>query len=123
MHVLCSPNWEHPRAMVSGLEKLVLEGHVRLGLKADTGAENVGHSSTLLGKSIHNGSARRGQRSLEHIAKDAQNTVEVLVVTSVSTVGRRSLPLDTGHHLSHNNEIDDQGRGEQRIFTDVKEPA
>lgn len=40
-------------------EQLVLEGHVGLGLKANTSAEDVGESIALLRQSIHDRGARR----------------------------------------------------------------
>jgi hypothetical protein len=42
----------------------VLESHIRFGLKADTGTENVGERGTLLRKSIDNWGAGRSEGSL-----------------------------------------------------------
>lgn len=97
------------------LEQLVLESHVGLGLKTDAGTENVGQSSALLGKGVDNRGARRSQGGLEHVAEDAENAVEVLKVT----FGR--LPLDARHHLGKDDEINDEGRGQERVLANVEE--
>ena len=50
------PISSHQRAsglLCSGLEQLVLKGHVRLGLKTDTGTEDVRQGPTLLSQGIH----------------------------------------------------------------------
>lgn len=104
------------------LEELVLKGHVRLGLKTDTGAEDVGQSRALLGKSVDNRSAGRSQRSLEHVAEHTQDAVEALVLSGGSSVSRRSLPLDTRHHLSNDDQVDDQGRSKERVLANVEHP-
>lgn len=46
------------------LDKFVLESHVGFRLKTDTGAEDVGQCTTLLGQSIDNRCTRWGQGSL-----------------------------------------------------------
>lgn len=92
------------------LEKLVLQSHVRLRLKTNAGAENVGQSGALLREGIDNGSARRRQGSLEHVAENTQDAVEVLVLSGGCTIGGDGLPLDTGHHLGNDDEINDQRR-------------
>ena len=46
------------------LEEFVLEGHVRLGLETNAGAEDVRESCSLLGESVDDGSTRRCQGSL-----------------------------------------------------------
>jgi hypothetical protein len=46
------------------LEQLVLEGHVVLWLETNTGTEDVGEAGTLLGESVHDRSASRGERGL-----------------------------------------------------------
>lgn len=83
----------------------MLKRHVRLRLKTNAGAEDVGQSSALLGQSVDDGRARRRHGRLEHVAEHAEHAVEVLVVSAVG------LPLDAGHHLSDDDEIDDQGGG------------
>lgn len=47
-----------------GLEQLVFQSHVRLRLKADTCTEDVGEGTALLGQSVDDRGARRGQRGL-----------------------------------------------------------
>ena len=99
----------------------MLKGHVRLGLETDAGAEDVGKGGTLLGKGVDNGSAGGSEGSLEHVGEDAQDAVEVLEVLLGSGASLGSLPLDAGHHLGDDDEIDDQGGGEQRILAHVEE--
>jgi hypothetical protein len=65
--------------------------------------------------------ARGSQRSLEHVAKDTEDAVEVLEFSSLVAVVRSSLPLDTSHHLSNHHKINDQGRGKERILADVEQ--
>jgi hypothetical protein len=103
------------------LEELVLQSHFRLRLQANASAEDVGQSRTLLSQSVHNGGARGSQRSLEHVAKDTEDAVEVLEFSSLVAVVRSSLPLDTSHHLSNHHKINDQGRGKERILADVEQ--
>ena len=95
----------------------MLKSHVRLGLKSNAGTEDVGQGCALLGESVDNRSARRSQRSLEHVAEDAKDAVKVLVLSLASR-----LPLDTGHHLSNDDKINDEGRGQERVLTDVEQP-
>lgn len=47
------------------LEQLVFKRHVGLGLKTDAGTEDVGESTTLLGKGIDDRSSGRNERSLK----------------------------------------------------------
>jgi hypothetical protein len=96
-------------------KQLVLQSHVRLWVKTETSAEDVCESSALLGKSIDDRSARWRKWSLEHVAEDAQNAVEATIVAGLG------LPLDTSHHFSNEDEVDDQWRGEERIFADVEQ--
>ena len=101
------------------LEELVLKGHVRLGLETDASAEDVGESGTLLGKGVDNGGAGGSEGGLEHVGEDAQDRVEVLEVLRLRL--GRSLPLDAGHHLGNDDEIDDQGGSQQRVLAHVEE--
>jgi len=50
------------------LEELVLKGHVIFWLETNASTEYVCKSSTLLGKSIDDGSARRSEWSLEGVS-------------------------------------------------------
>lgn len=92
----------------------MLERHVRLRLETNAGAEDVGQGSALLGQSVDDGRARRGHGGLEHVAKDAEDAVEVLVVGAVG------LPLDARHHLGKDHEVDDEGRSEEGVLADVE---
>lgn len=122
--------------MAKNLKELVLQSHVVLRLKTNTGAEDVGESSTLFGESVDDRSAARGERSLtcissvilsifscstylQHVAEDAQNTVEasVLVCGNLSAV---SLPLDTSHDLSDKDKINDQRSSQKRVLADIE---
>ena len=98
----------------------MLEGHVRLRLETDTSPEDVGHGSTLLGESVDDRSARGSQGGLEHVAQDAEHTVEVLVVDGGGAIGRHGLPLDAGHHLSKDHKINDERRRQEGILADVE---
>lgn len=100
-------------------EELVLKCHIRLGLKTNTGTEDVGQSGTLLSKSVDNRGAGRSQRSLEHVAENTENAVEVLE----AVLGRGILPLDTGHHLSNDDKINDERRGKQGVLANVEQAA
>lgn len=109
----------HPRL---NLEKLVLQSHVVLRLETNTSAEDVDQRTTLLRKSIDDWSSWWSQRSLEHVAEDTEDAVEFGVVIGGSTIGGRSLPLDTSHHLSEDDKINDQWGSEERVLADIEEP-
>jgi hypothetical protein len=98
----------------------VLKGHVVLWLETDAGTEDVGEGRALLGESVDDGSTRRSERSLEHVAEHTEHAVEVveLGVAVLSCVG---LPLDTGHHLSDEDQVDDQRRGQEGVLADVEQ--
>jgi hypothetical protein len=85
----------------------VLKSHVGLGFKTNTSTEDVGQGSALLSKSVDNGGARRGKRSLEHVAEDTQDTMEALILSGSSAIGGHGLPLDTRHHLGNDDQVDD----------------
>jgi hypothetical protein len=95
---------------MSNLEKLVLQSHVVLRFKSNTSTEDVSQSTTLLSKSVDNRSSWWSQWSLEHVAENAENTVEALEVLGGDTIAGVCLPLNTGHHLGNDNKIDDQWR-------------
>jgi hypothetical protein len=103
------------------LEQLVLQRHVVLWLETDAGAEDVGQSTSLLSKSIDDWGSRRSQWSLEHVAEDREHAVEVSEVLGGSAVSGVGLPLDAGHHLSNQDEIDDQRGCKQGVLADVEE--
>jgi hypothetical protein len=103
------------------LEQLVLQGHVVLGLKTDTGTEDVHQSTSLLSKSIDDRGARRSQGSLEHEAENAKHAVEVLEVLGGSTIAGMSLPLDASHHLGDDNQINDQWRSEKGVLANIED--
>jgi len=107
----------------ASLEKLVLQGHIRLGLKANAGAEDVSQGAALLGQGVDDGGPRRGQRGLEHVAEDAQDAMEALVLlgAGIGGAGLSGLPLDAGHHFGDDDEVDDQRRGEEGVLADVEE--
>jgi hypothetical protein len=98
----------------------VLESHLRLGFKANAGTEDVCQSSSLLGESIDYRCARWGERSLEHVAEDAEDAMEILEVLGSQTIRGLGLPLDAAHHFSHENQVNDEGGSEKRVFTDIE---
>lgn len=94
----------------------MLQSHIALRLEANAGAEDVSHSSALLSKGVDDRGARRSKRGLEHVAENAKHAVEPgILVLAVSP------PLDTGHHLGNQDQINDQGRGQQRVLADVED--
>lgn len=97
----------------------MLKSHVTLRLKTNASTEDVGQGATLLGESVDDWGARRGQRSFEHVAEDAKNTVKVLVFLARSSIGT-ILPSDTSHHLGKDHEIDNQWRSQERILTHIE---
>lgn len=110
----------------------MLQRHVRLGLQAHAGAEDVGQGRALLGQGVDDGRAGGRQRGLEHVAQDGEDAVEGLVFffldallpyhpVAVVAVGARLPPLDAGHHLRDEHEVDDQGRGKEGVLTDVED--
>jgi hypothetical protein len=102
------PKHETSVAKHDCLKQLVLQSHVILRLKTNASLEDVDQSTSLLSKSINDRSSRRSQGSLEHEAENAKHAVEVLEILGGSTVAGVSLPLDASHHLSDNNQINDQ---------------
>jgi hypothetical protein len=105
----------------ASLKKLVLQSHIALRLKTDTSTEDVGESTSLLGKSIDDRSSRRSQWGLEHVAENAEHAVEVLELLGGDAIVRSSFPLDTGHHLSDQDKVNDQWRSKKRVLADIEE--
>ena len=110
-------------SLIRHLEKLVLEGHLRLGLEAHAGTEDVRQSRPLLAEGVDNRRSRRRQGGLEHVAQDAEHGVEALVLGGGGAVRRDSLPRHARHQLGDDAEINDQRRGEEGILADVEEPG
>ena len=77
------------------LEQLVLKGHLGLWLETNAVTEDVDKGGALLAQGVDDGGTGWGQGSLEHVAENAQNAVEALVVVALAV----RLPADTGHHL------------------------
>lgn len=120
----------------------MLERHVRFGLQADAGAEDVGQGPALLGQGIDDGRARWRERGFEHVAQDGEDAVEGFVLLAAASsfsqlvavavavaVGGSSAgvgagigpPLNASHHFRDEHEIDDEGRGEKGVLTDVED--
>lgn len=107
-----------------------------LGLKADTGTEDVRHCRTLFGKRVDDRSAGRSKRGLgrlakillvlrrkpylKHVTKDAENAVEASIL-GVGSLSSMSLPLDAGHHFSYQDQINDERRSQERILANVED--
>ena len=98
------------------LKQLVLEGHLRLRLQTNASTEDVDQCRALLAQSIDDRCTRRCHGCLEHVAENAQNAVESLVIGL--SVG---LPGDTGHHLGDQDQVDDQRRCQERVLADVEQ--
>jgi hypothetical protein len=96
----------------------VLEGHVIFGLETNTGTEDVSQSRTLLSQRIDDRSSSGSERSLKHVAQDAQHRVEA---TEISSIGTMALPLDTRHHLSYKHKIDDQRGRKKRVLAHIED--
>jgi hypothetical protein len=96
----------------------VLEGHVGFDIQTDTGTEDVGKGSSLLGQGVDDRGSRWSQWGLEHVGEDRQDWVELLVLLGGSGT-RVSLPGDTGHHLSNNSQIQNERRGKKGILADI----
>lgn len=103
------------------LEQLVLQSHVVLRLKTNTSTENVDQSTALLSESIDNRCSWWRQWSLEHEAEDAEHAVEVLELLCGDTIGGCGFPLDTSHHLSDQDQVDNQWRSKKRVLTNIEE--
>lgn len=115
------------------LEQLVFQHHIRLGLQADARTEDVGQGAALLGQGVDDGRPRGRERGLEHVAQDGEDAVEGFVfpfsflsslTVSVVVIGagaRRQPPLDAGHHLGDEHEVDNERGSEEGVFTDVED--
>ena len=103
------------------LEQLVLQCHIILRLKTNAGLEYIDQCASLLSKSVDDGGARRCQGSFEHEAEDAEHAVEVLEILGSDAIIGVCLPLDASHHLSDDNQINDQWGRKQRVLADVEE--
>ena len=104
------------------LEELMLQGHVALRLKTNTGTEDVCQSTALLSKSVDDRRSWRSQGSLQHVAENAKDAVEILEVLGGSAVVGMSLPLDASHHLGDEHKINDQWRREKRVLANIENP-
>ncbi len=49
--------------------------------------------------------------------------METLVVLGGDPIAGAGLPLDACHHLGGQDQIDDQGRGKERVLTDIQDPV
>lgn len=105
----------------NGLEQLVLQGHVALRLETDAGAEDVDQGGALLAEGVDDGGAGRRQGSLEHVAEDGQDAVEAAEVGCDLFARRGGLPLDASHHLGDEDEVDDEGGGQEGVLADIEE--
>ena len=100
----------------------MLQGHIALWLETNTGTEDVCQSTALLSKSVDDRGSGRGQGGLQHVAEDAKDAVEVLVVLGGSAVVGLSLPLDASHHLGNKHKVNDQWRSEKRVLANIENP-
>ena len=130
------PTFSSPRPSGRSLEELVLECHVVLWLETNTGTEDVGKCSTLLGEGVDNRSTGRSEGSLEHVAEQRQDAVHglVLAIASRSDCSSRRGPINQKHtesenarrtgdaseQLAKNSQIQDQRRSEKRVLADVE---
>lgn len=96
----------------------MLKRHVRLGFQADASTEDIRQGAALLRERVHDGRSGGRQRRLEHVAQDAQDAMETLVLARGV-----QLPLNARHHLGDEHQVDDQGRREKRVLADVEKPT
>ena len=94
--------------------ELGLEQHLVLGRKTDASAEDVLHGRALLGQGVDDLGADGDKGSLEHVGQDGEDRVEGSVLGHVL-----SLVLDTGHELGQDDQVQDQGRGQEGILAGV----
>jgi hypothetical protein len=58
--------------------------------------------------------------NLEHVAEDTEHAVEASIL-GIDAISAVSLPLDAGHHLSHENQVDDQWRSQEGVLADIED--
>jgi hypothetical protein len=61
------------------LEQLVLKGHIVLWLETDTGTEDVGQASALLGEGVHDRCTGRGERSLVFVNTNGSQLIQFYI--------------------------------------------
>ena len=83
----------------------------------NTSLHDIDQRTPLLRQRIHHRRPRRRQRSLEHVAQDTEDRVESLEVFGVVVV---FAPLDAREELRDEDQVDDQGGGEEGVFADVE---
>jgi hypothetical protein len=82
----CSQSERFGVAEEGCLEQLVLKRHVGFRLKTDAGAEDVGESTTLFGKSIDDRCASRDERSLrELLVFESQRNLESVLPSACNS--------------------------------------
>lgn len=96
----------------------MFQSHIRLRLQSHACTEDVGQGSALLGQGIDDWRAGRCHGRLQHVAEDGEHAVERLVLIVGLAV---ALPLDARHHLSNEDQVDDEGRGEERVLADIED--
>ena len=60
------------------------------------------------------------QTYLQHVAQNAQDAVEALVIRRPFSLAGPSLPRDTSHHLGDDHEINDQRGSKERVLAHVE---
>ena len=94
----------------------MLERHVVFRLEAEASAEDVDYTEPLSCKCIDDWSVGRHDWGFEEVGENGQHAVEALILV----VGL-SRPLDANAlaELAENDEVEDDGRGEERVLTRV----
>lgn len=93
---------------------LSLEQHVVLGRETNTGTEDVLHGSALLGEGVDDLGTVGDHGGLEHVGEDGEDRVEGGILGHVL-----GLVLNTSHELGQDDQIQDQGRGQERVLAGV----
>jgi len=93
---------------------LVLEEHVVVRSKTDASTKDVLNALTLTSKSIDDRGASGDHGALEKVAEDGEDGSETFRLGHVL-----GLVGDTGHELSHDDEIGHERSGKERILAGV----
>jgi len=96
------------------LVELVLQKHVGIDGETDARLEDVFDARALLEESIDDGGAWWNHGCLEHVAEDGEDGVELLEGLAVAWLHR-----DAFAQFGEDDEIEDEGRREERVFASV----
>lgn len=84
-----------------------------LGLETNAGSHKVLDCSSLLAESVDDRSILLDQGSLEHVAEQGHDRIDVVKVLAIGRV------LDSGHQLAQDGKIKDDGSSQQRVLAEI----